>query len=325
VKSNNVSNVNSAYPNNLDNIEIAVAGPSLKSKMADSSAVLITQKGEIIPISPDDTAAGVTYRIREALSTKKKAAPYLSWFTYSQITGDQDFKIIIFFKTHKFQPQKDDSLAFDKAYNEFPGQELNFAYVNVDDDLIGHDLGKLFGLNANSEPTVGIISRVNKTNLKYKLTGAITSESLRRFIQDFENDKLARYYMSASPDPSIKKAKGKVEELIASDYLSITMDSKLNVFVQFYFPWCEQSVKLDPTWNKLAYRVRDHENVKIAKININENDIEGFDNVTCPTLIFYPEGESKKPIDYGTQNITIKNLQNFLTDKIPQLLQNFDL
>jgi len=327
VNSNQVLNVNSAYVDNLDNIEIAVAGPSLKAQMADSSAVLITQRGEITPISPDDTAAGVTYKIRGALFTRKNVAPYLSWTTYSQLTGDQDFKIIIFFKTHKFKPQRDDSLAFDKAYNEFQSQELKFAYVNVDDDLIGHELGKLFGLNTTSKPTVGIISRVKKANLKYKLVDdAITFENLQKFLQEFENGLLKRYYMSASPDPSVKKVKGQVEELIASDYQSVTMDPKLNVFVQFYFPWCEQSVKFNPIWNKLAYRVRDHENVKIAKININQNDIEGFDNVVCASLVFYPEGESKKPIDYGTtENITIKNLQNFLTDKIPQLLQNFDL
>jgi len=322
VNSKNLTNVNSAYQNNFESVEIAVAGPKLKKKLSESPAALITQKGEITLLNVDYSPPTINQLIREPLFVKKSVAPYLTSSLYSQLSKDENLNLMIFFKALKFKAQGDDSRAFDEIYNQLQSQEIQFAYVNVDDDMIGHNLGKLFGLDSNSEPTIGMISRLDKFNRKYKLTGAINVENIRKFVQDFQNNQLPRYYMSSSPGPSVKP--GSVEELGATKYLSVVNDPKLNVFVQFYFPWCEECVKLEPTWNKLAYRLRNHKNVKIVKVNINENDIEGFDNIKCPHLVLHPEGHDEQFVFEGA-NMNIQNLQKFLSSKIPGLLQDFEL
>lgn len=72
------------------------------------------------------------------------------------------------------------------------------------------------------------------------------------------------------------------------------------VFVHFYFPWCEWCVKLEPTWNTLAYRMRFHsDKIAIGKTDVSENDVKGFDMSEYPVLIFFkPSEKSLEPADY---------------------------
>ncbi|GAQ88217.1 thioredoxin domain-containing protein 5 [Klebsormidium nitens] len=67
-------------------------------------------------------------------------------------------------------------------------------------------------------------------------------------------------------------------------------------FIEFYAPWCGHCKKLAPTWEELAEKLVDHENVAIASVDCTANqavckkaDIKGY-----PTLVVYYNGDAYK-------------------------------
>jgi len=313
--------INQAYQSDPYVIEIARAGGSLQSKMAGSPAVFISQRGEVVPLSINDAPHTINQKISDALYTQKIAAPNFGWGMKTKLEGNENIDYVIFFRTKKFTVG-DASKAFDKAYQELGNNVFQFAYLNVVDDILGHAIGKLFGIGADDDSAVGIISRKDKFNKKYKLAQEITADNLKTFVQSFRSGGAERYYMTAEV-PS-ETPRGSVRELVSKNYDQVINDPTLNVFVQFYFPWSEASIKLEPAWNALAYRFRDAKNVVIAKVNVDENDIEGVDLIDFPTLLFYPEGTNKKAIKYDSQP-NIKNIQNFVFTHAPNLRQEIEL
>jgi len=315
--------INEAYQNDPYAFEIARAGNALINKMAGSPAVFITQRAEVMPLSQTEASHTILQKISDAFYSKKIAVPNFSWGMKTKLeTGTENIDYIIFFRTNKFSVG-DASKAFDQAYPEFGNNVFQFVYLNVADDVLGNKYGRAFGVSADGDSAVGIISRKNKFNSKYKLNGDITTGNLKSFIEAFRSGKAERYYASA--EPLSGQPRGSVRELVSKNYHDITGDSQLNVFVQFYYPWCEPCIKLEPAWNALAYRFRDAKNVVIAKVNIDENDIEGVDLTEFPTLLFYAEGTNKKQVKYTEAQTNIKSLQNFLFTQAPKLHEDIEL
>lgn len=315
--------VNEAYQNEPYGFEVVKAGAALQSKMEGLPAVFITQREEIIPLSPNDASHTILQRINDAYYSRKIAVPNFNWAMKSKVEGgNENIDYIFFFRTNKFSVG-DASKAFDQAYQEYGNNVFQFVYLNVADDILGHKFGKMFGVGADSNSAVGIISRKNKLNKKYKLNGDITTETLKSFVQAFKSGSAEHYYMSAEAPTEIPR--GSVRELVSKNYHDVIADSKLNVFVQFYYPWCEPCIKLEPAWNALAYRFRDAKNVIIAKVNIDENDIEGVELTEFPTLLFYAEGTNRKEIKYTEGQTNIKSLQNFLFTHAPELREDIEL
>jgi len=314
-------NINQAYQSDPYTVDIARAGNALQSKMNGSPAVLVTQRGEIVTLSTSDPVQTTKQKIADALYTQRIAVPNFSWNMKTKLEGNENIDYVIFFRTKKFTVG-DASKAFDQLYKELGNTVFQFAYLNVVDDMLGHTIGKLFGVGADDDSAVGIISRKNKFNQKYKLTQEITTDNLQTFIKSFKSGSAERYYMTA--EVPTEGPRGSVRELVSKNYNQVTSDPNLNVFVQFYFPWSEASIKLEPAWNALAYRFRDAKNVVIAKVNIDENDIQGVDLIDFPTLLFYGEGSNKKEIKYDSHP-NIKSLQNFLFTHAPNLRQEIEL
>jgi len=124
-----------------------------------------------------------------------------------------------------------------------------------------------------------------------------------------------------------------VRPLVGSQYREVGSDGAKEifdkyVFVHFYFPWCEWCVKLEPTWNALAYRMRHYKNVVIAKTDVSENDIQGFDMSEFPVLVLFTPnktGENNKNyvIHYGKRDIS--SLLNVLFENVEGLKDEYEM
>lgn len=208
---------------------------------------------------------------------------------------------------------------FVNAVQEAKKMNILTYFANPEFDFSAATFGKLFGTQNRNEDTIGIFSKEGLVFKKYVMTNEITTENIKKFLSDFKARSLERYYMSA-PEPKQHKY---VRELVGSSFYDTIKKGNTNALVMFYFPWCEECTKLEPTWNSLGYRLRNADDVIIGKVDISENDVKNIDIGECPTIIFYPSGQRPYEVYAGSRNI--KSFTDYLKNKIDHLKSNDDL
>jgi len=82
-------------------------------------------------------------------------------------------------------------------------------------------------------------------------------------------------------------------------------DKSKDTLVMYYAPWCGHCKKLGPHWKELAKEMVGTD-VVIAKINMDENDIDSLKIKGYPTIFFYPAGGEKTDYTGGRELKTIK-------------------
>ena len=78
------------------------------------------------------------------------------------------------------------------------------------------------------------------------------------------------------------------------------LDSKKDVLVEFYAPWCGHCKNLEPKYDVLGEKFEKVDHVVIAKMDYtaNEIDVPGIEIRGFPTLLFFPNGKKAEPITY---------------------------
>jgi len=125
--------------------------------------------------------------------------------------------------------------------------------------------------------------------LKYFAKGSTTPEDYdggrdSQDIIDFVNKR-------AGTRGRVAKATSDIVVLDSTNFDSVVLDSKKDVLVEFYAPWCGHCKKLAPTWEKLATAFKNEENVVIANVDAEKHsDVGGRFGVSgFPTIKFFPK------------------------------------
>jgi len=124
-------------------------------------------------------------------------------------------------------------------------------------------------------------------------TNAIDSKLWIDFVNEIFDGKRLPYFKSE--EPTEYSGKG-VRVLVGKDHDQITNDPNVNVFVEYYAPWCGHCKKLAPIWDQLAESFDNVENVVIAKMDSTQNDVASVKIAGFPTIFLYPAGSA--PIKY---------------------------
>lgn len=115
--------------------------------------------------------------------------------------------------------------------------------------------------------------------------------------------------------PAPKKNAGPVAVVVGKTFEEIVLDSKKDVLIELYAPWCGHCKELEPTYKKLGKKFKDEPNVVIAKMDATANDAppaykaEGF-----PTILFAPANDKKNPVKYEG-NRDLESLVKFVKEK----------
>ncbi|EPQ10265.1 Protein disulfide-isomerase A2 [Myotis brandtii] len=74
-----------------------------------------------------------------------------------------------------------------------------------------------------------------------------------------------------------------------------------------------------PTWEALAEKYRDHEDIIIAELDATANELEGFPVHGFPTLKYFPAGQGRKVIEYKSAR-DLETFSKFLDNggKLPE-------
>ncbi|XP_018423221.1 PREDICTED: protein disulfide-isomerase A2 [Nanorana parkeri] len=211
---------------------------------------------------------------------------------------------------------------FRGAAAEFKGQVL---FVSI--DAAGPHAGILeyFGLQNSDIPTIRFINIDLVKKYAFRAE-KITTEAVREFCQGVLDGKIKQNLLTEElPEDWDKKP---VKVLVGTNFDEVAYDETKNVFVEFYAPWCTHCKELEPIWEELGEKYKDHPNVIIAKMDATANEIDGMRVRGFPNLRFFPAGPGRKMIEY-TKNRTVELFTKFIdsggvlpVDEEEQLLEN---
>ncbi|KAI5617098.1 protein disulfide-isomerase A4 precursor, partial [Silurus asotus] len=200
---------------------------------------------------------------------------------------------------------------------DFP--EYTFAIADEEDYA---DELKSLGLSESGEEVnVAILGEGGK---KYAMEPEeFDSDVLHEFVMAFKKGKL-KPIVKSQPIP--KNNKGPVKVVVGKTFDEIVMDTKKDVLIEFYAPWCGHCKKLEPEYLALAKKYKNEKNLVIAKMDSTVNDVahdaykvEGF-----PTIYFAPSNKKQNPVQFSGGERNVESLSKFLEQHATKLSQNKD-
>ncbi|XP_072513544.1 protein disulfide-isomerase A4 isoform X1 [Salminus brasiliensis] len=199
---------------------------------------------------------------------------------------------------------------------DFP--EYTFAIADEEDYA---DELKSLGLSESGEEVnVGILGEGGK---KYAMEPEeFDSEVLREFVVAFKKGKL-KPIVKSQPIP---KNKGPVKVVVGKTFDDIVLDTKKDVLIEFYAPWCGHCKKLEPDYLALGKKYKNEKNLVIAKMDATANDVphdsykvEGF-----PTIYFAPSNNKQNPIKFEGGERNVESFSKFIEEHATKLSQTKD-
>lgn len=177
-----------------------------------------------------------------------------------------------------------------KVAKEIGSKDLSYAISN--NILFGGELEE-FGVDSKSETPV--VAARDKDNKKYIMKEKFSVEALKKFVEDFLAGNLQPFVKSEElPEDN----SGPVKVAVGRNFDDLVLNSKKDVFIEFYAPWCGHCKKLAPIYEELGKALENEPTIEIVKMDATANDITGpFQVHGFPTLYFLPS-TSKVPKKY---------------------------
>ncbi|XP_005870414.1 PREDICTED: protein disulfide-isomerase A2 isoform X1 [Myotis brandtii] len=190
-------------------------------------------------------------------------------------------------------------------------------FVVVDVSANNNHVLQYFGLRAEEAPTLRFINM--ETTKKYKPAdrGPVTAAWVTTFCHSVLSGKVKPYLLSQEVPPDWDQHP--VKTLVGKNFEQVAFDETKNVFIKFYAPWCTHCKEMAPTWEALAEKYRDHEDIIIAELDATANELEGFPVHGFPTLKYFPAGQGRKVIEYKSAR-DLETFSKFLDNggKLPE-------
>jgi len=131
-----------------------------------------------------------------------------------------------------------------------------------------------------------VVGARGKDGLKYVMKEKFSVESFESFVKDFVAGNLEAHVKSEDiPEDN----SGPVKTAVGKNFEELVTNSKKDVLIEFYAPWCGHCKKLAPIWEDLGKKLADEPSIDIVKMDATANDVpltfgvQGF-----PTIFFYP-------------------------------------
>lgn len=189
--------------------------------------------------------------------------------------------------------------------------ERSFVFVTVDaDSQEAEPVMQFFELEGVELPVL-IGFEMEPGQRKFPYNGTLTAEDIEAFAKGILDGTIKADVKS--DDVPENDMDGHVKVVVGHTVEDIVFDSKKDVLLEVYAPWCGHCQALEPAYKKLAARFKDIDSVVIAKMDGTTNEhpdieIEGF-----PTLIFVPAKEEAEIIDFEGDR-TVKALTKFIKE-----------
>jgi len=207
----------------------------------------------------------------------------------------------------------DERRAFFKAYNQLKLNRVLFLRADVSTSL-GATLARMFGIKEDQLPTVGILDSRNEVDQKYVLTEDIKSSDLLKFYEDTVLNQKNQLRLSEKIEDLGQKDQYHITAISRDHFLDLVKQNNKKLLVLFCAPLEYQCRMFENTYKSLAYKLKDHDDIIVGKVDITKNDVD-IKIEDLPALAWYST-EHKDGVRYkGQYNIIY----------IKRWLQKFDI
>jgi len=173
------------------------------------------------------------------------------------------------------------------------GKKVTFAVSSGRD--FGQELSE-HGLTFSASNDKPIVTGRDASDQKFVMTAEFSVEALEKFTTDMLQGRLEPY-LKSEPVPSSNDEPVKV--VVAKTFDSIVNDPTKDVLIEFYAPWCGHCKSLAPKFDELALKLKNEDDIVIAKMDATANDVpKPYEVSGFPTLFFAPKGNKSKPKSY---------------------------
>jgi len=191
--------------------------------------------------------------------------------------------------------------AFFKAYNQLKINRVLFLRADVSTSL-GATLAGMFGIKEDQLPTVGILDSRKEVDQKYVLTQDIKVSDLLKFYEDTVLNQRNQLRLSENIGDLGQKDKDHITTISRDYFLDLIKQNNKKLLVLFCAPLEYQCRMFENTYKSLAYKLKDHDDIIVAKADITKNDVD-IKIEDLPALAWY-SSEYKDGMRYkGQYNI----------------------
>jgi protein disulfide isomerase len=187
--------------------------------------------------------------------------------------------------------------------------EFMFVYADSKSEW-GTRLVSFLALTDADLPRVEVLE-VRGEVKRYRFTGEMTEEALNKFIDDFKNGWIPRFFKS---EEIPTENPGPVFKVVGKTFKQEVIDNDSDVLVKFYAEWCGHCKQLAPIYTAVAESLKNNKKIKLVDIDATKNDVEGISVQGFPTLKFWKGKDKTAPIDFEGER-TEEGILKFLKEK----------
>ncbi|KNE68225.1 protein disulfide isomerase [Allomyces macrogynus ATCC 38327] len=251
-------------------------GIIIDSEVASPVPLFHERPGIVLFYSPDgrhfiyereiETNAFKTW-VTNAMPVMAEIGPH----NYKDYTSSRRPLAYFFYQTNKQKATI--GAQVEKVAWEFVGK-MNFVYCDANK----------YGVHANALhlkekwPALVITAENERIKWPFDQTKDLTIDSVREFVDQFRQQYFQGKLLKP-PARSVKEPAG--DAVVSAGVVTVVGDSfnkhvlnpTKNVLIMFYAPWCQHSMRLAQTWNKLGQYFANDPNIVIAKMDVTKNDV----------------------------------------------------
>ncbi|CAD8126271.1 unnamed protein product [Paramecium sonneborni] len=194
---------------------------------------------------------------------------------------------------------------FEKLAQELQRDDLVIAEVD-------HTANQFDEIPIEGYPTLYLFKQEgdNKTRKEYQGDRSLAGMKafLERNIGKTQNEEIKIHEQSEI------KNEGIVIELTSDNFDHIVLNSKQDVLVKFFAPWCGHCKAMAGSYKELANNLKDNNNILIAEMDWTTHQTSTVNIKGFPTLIFFKKGQDKpQQIQYESAR-TVEALTKFIDE-----------
>jgi thiol-disulfide isomerase/thioredoxin len=140
----------------------------------------------------------------------------------------------------------------------------------------------MFEKSAEKLPILGGFKVRDQRLFKFKLTKKLTKESIRQFITDFSEDKLAPFFKNG---PRKETEQGRVGYINRQQHSALQHKSDTNLVVGYVAKWCSYCHEVKKMFEEVLKMIkREKDRFQFLIVDLDENDIDDLDQSKIPVV-----------------------------------------